>query len=514
MDKSCKPRAEKRAHPRPQDGRRSLPDGSFTARMRVVYGALHDPVSRCGGSFTARMRVVYGALHDPVSRCGGSFTARIRGPVCALRLTAMRTAAFTARSGWLVLLLAVSLTLVGGRAGARQQAASPDSPSEQAALVERIALYSEPFGLDARSRDQFLALNPEAKYNVISGLWRRDLPDAARANLLSLLSEWRGGVSQIERNPRLLNEIALGMNDEGPLTQQQAATLLYSLTLRTFADPDEFAAWRGRNAGKPLERIVAEGAAAFAANFKKSEPARQITLLQSAGQTQFLDSFSVEVVDGKSVETVAASGLTGVRRRAVIDAGLLDSVAALGHLDSAEAALTAANFLRTFHAGASYRDALESDVRRAYTKLLANPATEGARYNLPLLLTYRGAWADETLTQIVAQTYAGKSGDDALAPLYETGDSRAIPLLIALADSVGAERRRQILTHTSELAKVPFDLLHDTAWWRCWWRENRSKLPPETQAIPLLDLKKTPEIVALRLTRARSAGGLAGHLPL
>ena len=111
--------------------------------------------------------------------------------------------------------------------------------------------------MEYRTRSQFSELEPEAKYKVMREMWNRDLPDSVKANMLMTLSEWQNGVSQWKAIRILFDEIHLGLMDEAPQTQQQAATLLF------WADPalvfpTPTITWRGANAapGKPLADLV------------------------------------------------------------------------------------------------------------------------------------------------------------------------------------------------------------------------------------------------------------------
>ena len=374
-----------------------------------------------------------------------------------------------------------------------------------AALEERISNHTEQYGMEYRTRNQFTELEPEAKYSVMREMWKRDLPDAVKASMLMTLAEWRNGVNSLEANSRLLDEIHLGLMDDAPQTQAQAATLLFGLTMRSFSDTDAYLAWRKRNAGKPLAELAREGAEAFAARFKQANEAQKIELLQKAQQAQFLDDFSVERVGGKPVEVVWATGLTDIRRKAVMAAGLPDAVAALAHSDNPAALSEAASFLAAFHPGASYLAGLESDVRRMYAKILAKPDAESA-VPLDFLLMYHGAWAGETLSALVQQMYLRTSAFNSARSLMVSSDPRVVPLLISLIDSVVLNDRQQILRQLSQITKVPFDAAHDSAWWRRWWQANRENQPEEARAIPLLELKKGPEIVAARLTQPNPQG--------
>lgn len=374
----------------------------------------------------------------------------------------------------------------------------PGMKTGAAALEERIAFHSEQYGMDYRTRNQFSELEPEAKYKVIREMWNRDLPDSAKSSMLMTLSEWQNGVSQLETNPHLLDEIHLGMMDEGQQTQQQAAMLLFSLTLQSFPDTDDYLAWRKRSAVKPLADLVREGAAAFVTRFKKADEARKIELLQQAQQIQFADGVSSEIVGGKPVETVQAKGLTDIRRKAVIAAGLPDAAAALGQSDKPAAVTAAANFLSSFHPGGSYLAGIENGVRRVSEKILANQEDDSPMAS-ELLLQYHGAWVGEVISQFVQKMYLRPNGVNFLRMMMYSRDARVTPLLISLIDSVAAGDRQQIMRQLSEITKVPFEGSHDSAWWREWWKTNRDKQPAEAQAMALLDLKKGPEIVTARL---------------
>ena len=374
-----------------------------------------------------------------------------------------------------------------------------------AALTERISRHTEQYGLDYRARSQFMELAPEPKYLVMRDLWSRDLSDAVKANLLTMLFEWQNGVSQIETNPHILDEIHLGMMDDGPMTQEQASGLLFRLTMQSFSDIENYLAWRKRSIGKPLDSLVEQGAAAFAARFKKADESQRIGLLQKAQQVQVLDGFHVETVNGKPVTVVDAKGLTALRRKALLAAGLPDAVVEMAHSGGLEAVLTAAEFLSNFRPGPAYSAGLETDLRRVYAKVIEKSEDDSAA-SLNLLLTYHGAWVGETLSALVAKKYLQAGGFNTLRTLFYSSDSRLAPLLISLLDSVMANDKQQALRQLSNLTKVPFDAAHDSAWWRQWWRTNRGSLPPETQAIPLLDLKKIPEIVAARFTAPDSQG--------
>ena len=388
-----------------------------------------------------------------------------------------------------------------------------------AALEARITTHSEQYGMDYRSRNQFSDLDAETKYKVMRNVWNRGLTDAVKANMLMTLAEWQNGSSLIATNPRLLDEIYLGLTDggqqmdeihfgladDGQQTQQQAAGLLFRLTLQSFPDVEDYLAWRKRSVGKPINKLIEEGVTAFAARFQKADEAQKIILLQKLQETQFLDGFHTETVGGRQAEVVDAKGVTAVRRQALIAAGMLDAAAALAQSRHAAAVTAAANFLAAFHPGASYLANLEKELRRVYAPLLAT-SEDVSETPVSLLLMWHGAWVGETLSQLVQRTYLRADGVDTMRILEYSQDPRAIPLLISLLDSVSPNDKQQILRQLAQTTKVPFDAAHDSAWWRQWWQTGRDKLPAEAQAIALLDLKKGADAAAARLTQTNSQG--------
>ena len=373
------------------------------------------------------------------------------------------------------------------------------------ALEARLLAHSEQYGMDYRARNQLSDLSPEAKYKVMRDVWDRGLTDAVKANMLMTLAEWQNGSSLIATNANLLDEIHLGLTDDGQQTQQQAAGLLFRLALLSFPDVEDYLAWRKRSAGKPTETIIEEGVAAFAARFQKPSEAQKIELLQKLNETQLLDGFHTETVGGKQAEVIDAKGATGARRQALVAAGFPDIALTLAQSDHAEAVTAAGTFLTAFRPGASYLARLEKELQRVYVPLLTK-SDDVSAVSVDLLLMCHGEWAGEALSRLVEKTYLRSGGINTLRTIEYSQDARAIPLLISLIDSVPPNDKQQILRQLSQNTKVPFEVAQDSAWWRNWWQAGKSKLPPEAQAIALLDLKKGADAAAARLTEANSQG--------
>ena len=370
------------------------------------------------------------------------------------------------------------------------------------ALVERLIHNTQPYGMDWQAQQQFAQMDAEAQYLTLKDVWPRDITDRVKMGLLQVLAGNYGGNAQKKDNPHLLDMLHLGMTDGSGEVQQQASQTLFGLAMVSFTTQDAYFAWRRQSAGKPLADIVRAGAQSFLERFKQADEGSKAELLNQLASTPFYDGLTTETVNGKIVSKATAGGLTGLRRKVMLDGGLLDAIAPLLHSPSEDIAMQSTNFVVNFHPEQVFLDRIENDVKQAFTKHL--DAKDSDTYApLNAMMLYRRAWVGDLLAQYVQKQYLASNSSNMVRELMYANDMRVVPLLISLLDSVSKNTQSEMLRQMAQLTGTNYDAAHGSAWWRDWWTTNKEKLPEEARAVPFLALKKGNEVLVERLKASR-----------
>ena len=380
------------------------------------------------------------------------------------------------------------------------------------AVIVRIENNSQEYGMDGAAMQQFQALNTEAKYRVLQGVWGAEMSYYAKQQLLYTFTSGNGDPDPKDPkhathgNPRLLDALYLGMTDADGDVQEATAQIIFQKTLQSFPDAASFLLWRKKSAGKPMKELETEGAKAFMARLTAATEGEKTDLLTriSSRAITFHSGTKVTFKDGKPVRTITVGPEIAERRKILADGGIVAQAIALLYSRNEASSVAATNFLELFQPEDADLPKIEAGIKPVYTRWVV----QGDRQYTPMysfMLLFHSPWVGDLLTQ-AAQTsgnnpYYGRQGP--LPEMMQSDDKRTIPALISALDSQPKPQQPPVLQRLAKITGVKFDAKQDTAFWQKWWNDNKATLPEEVRVMKLAAPKSPSETLATKLLASK-----------
>ena len=376
-------------------------------------------------------------------------------------------------------------------------------------VIARIENSTAQYGLDGTAYQQFQQLKTEERFRVLQAVWGQELNYGAKYQLLQMFAQSDGepdakGVKK--DNPRLLDAFSLGMMDADGDMQQATAQMIFSLTMQQFPDVASFLRWRKQSAGKPLADLKQEGAKAFMARLAAGSEAEKSDLFTMLIRgAQFHTGVNTATKDGKTIRTINATGDIGIRRKILLDGGIVAQAAVLLQSNNESASSAAANFIEQFEPEDADLPKLEMGMKRVYTRWLGDSQNELSP-SYPFMLNYKSPWVGALLTQAIqnlSNTYGWRRQMGPMQALMQTDDKRAIPLLISVLDAQAKPQQAGTLQRLAKLTGTKYDAKQDGAFWRKWWEDNSAKMPEEARAIKIATPKPAKDLLIEKLAKSK-----------
>ncbi len=324
---------------------------------------------------------------------------------------------------------------------------------------------------------ELASLPPDEGYAVVREHWGRVTDYRSRQQILKAFFFTTPHPLRLRVHPHHFRVMNLAMNDPDRRVQQWAMEFLKQSALRDFTrDFTGYIAWNEDVRDRPTAEVMAEGARAVIAGLAGEDAsARRAALaMLTQGANLFRDVPEV--------------------RRAAVDGGLLDRIETWISAEDPGNDEVAA--------GMALLESLGAD--EAYMRRVVLPVTQrGKRMDLRVgavgaLGTPGNGWAVEPLLGILTGTLEDEQEfKNLLWPasmaLGRIGDTRAIPTMIGVieADNTYATVYGVGWFGLHPLTNVEYDEVHDAAWWRKWWEENKGTLPEPVRAAEIPRLART-----------------------
>lgn len=378
-----------------------------------------------------------------------------------------------------VLILAILGLLCGFRnTGAQVITPRPDVPQDRAAITEQLISHAQ----DSYATTLEIAKShSEEAFEIVRDHWQEvQTVEQKRALLFAFVRS---------ANPHLLEILDRGTQDPNPEVLRIVYEQLLNFTFRNFlTDPAAYHAWHEGIAGKKPAEIVTTGCKEFVERFLQADAAQQKMLFQ--------------VLSG--LDFNSPTDLAQLRRRTAVDAGLLNGLAKY---------LTQPlnDGLNLSYAQMAFQIVQSLQPDEAFIKQTLAPLTARAippsirRSAATMMGTVNSAWAADRLLDVLKDDLSDTERMILLSMVASRGQNLyLIPNLIGLLEAESwpatSQRIRYLLT---VLTKTPPAPEQDAAWWRNWWSQNKTRYPPDLQAvaIPKLPKRPSPDRTAAFITR-------------
>lgn len=389
-------------------------------------------------------------------------------------------------------------------------------PTTKAAWIERIARIHSAIGEDYGAMYHLEQQDDDLVYQVLRDGWARFTGDGVKSYLLAIVVDGKatpppdrtGKFSpQPPPNPHLLEILNMGMTDTKGEPIYAARHHLFGITFADFADkPKEYADWYRAAAAKPLETAIREGMTDYIARLKRADEPTRKRLLALAGEVPFKSGTSTTTdVNGKSVTTIQATGLTGIRRKLALETGLLDTwmqlVSPQASLDiAAPAALNVLNFMP----GREFLQAHEEALHDILNRISDTPKSNYYSSSGPYLGAFQKPWAVDLLLKRLVSDFQTDGLGGLLDALPNVTDPRVIPTLIVLLETGEMESWHEQQTEAALRRLGGPSAAHNLGTWRDWWKEHRAEFSEEVRAMPFPRLQSAAEQAHVVMVRKQT----------
>ena len=260
---------------------------------------------------------------------------------------------------------------------ARQSATAQTTPTDPATLADRI------INLEIEDAAHFLPIkdlvdiDPDMGFTVLRDNWTKIRSADAKQSLINTFL--------CAANPHIVDIIHLGATDPNLAVQTFAIQAAETLEFRPLADDyNTYLEWHKASEGKTLLEVLNPGVQNFVARFRAATPAEREPLLEFLMRIQFEQ----------------ATKISRTRRKAVIDAGILEPLAkALEPRAGATENLYALEVARKLHPGPDF-------LKAAILPLAGKDAPMNLRYTaLTMLGSANNQWAAEPLLKMLIDEY-------------------------------------------------------------------------------------------------------------
>ncbi|NUQ63348.1 MAG: pentapeptide repeat-containing protein [Pirellulales bacterium] len=153
-----------------------------------------------------------------------------------------------------------------GSGGPASPEGSPEKPRERGEWLDTLRTLTQHNQMAFVVGPRMLAeLSANDAFEVVRQAWPNLQSDDVKTGLLKTF--------EFARNPRVLDVLDLGARDPSPEVRKYARSYLRNYAMRDFpADEHEYAAWRAKHAGQPVDRVLQENARWLVAKMKNTEP--------------------------------------------------------------------------------------------------------------------------------------------------------------------------------------------------------------------------------------------------
>lgn len=351
----------------------------------------------------------------------------------------------------LTVLIVAAMGLLCGLRGIQAQGKYP-IPKDRAAMTEQLI---------TRAQESYAAnlelshAKPDEAFEIARDNWKNITSTSTKQMLLFVFVR--------SDNPHLLDILDLGANDSNASVQYQSFDLLQNFAYRSFInDPAGYRKWREDVKSKSLEEIVVEGCKAFVDQYNQADDTERTSLLNVLMRLEFTD----------------ATPLSQVRRRAALDAGILNG------LEKALAPPVPANPTVIYVVRNLQPD--EAYVKRVILPLTTKNSPNYIRYAAASILgAVKSDWASDMLFNMLMDDYPSNDSWIFLQALANATDPHLIPKLIALLEADDSQDTMQIVgVALRKLTNNKVDRMHDGGWWHIWWDRNKGDYPEDVQKVP------------------------------
>ena len=386
-------------------------------------------------------------------------------------------------------------------------------PTTKAAWIERIARIHSPIGEDYGAMYHLAQEDDDLVFQVLRDGWSRFTGDGVKSYMMGMIVEGKA-VQPAERNgkrppearpnPHLLEILHFGMTDPQDGTRYAARHQLFGIAFVDFYDqPQIYEDWYRETRTKPLETVIRTGMTAYLTRLDKADEQTKRRMLDMTNDIPF-QSGAMTTTDarGKTVTTLQASGLTGIRRKIALETGLLDgwmrSVTPKVSLDvGAAAAIDLLRFTPDQEFLQAHQEALGDMLTRISDAPKSNYYFTSGQY----LGRFQKPWAVDLLLKRLVSDFQTDGLGGLLMSLPAVTDPRSIPTLIVLLETGEMESwyEQQVEAALRRLGGP--SAMHNIGGWREWWQEHRKEFPPEVRAMPFPRLQSAAELANVVMVR-------------
>ena len=374
---------------------------------------------------------------------------------------------------------------------------------------------------DTEATPHFAALNPDLQFAILQKALPKFQGDGSAEYLFDNIVAYSDASAEMEPgqvkrladniNWRLLDILNLGISDKRAAVQQATLTLLnrdfgLKLTLKEYPD------WYAKNGKRPVGDVMRDSVTDLVAQLKTAKEGMRTYLLDRLRDMPFTSAeWTLKEPEAKGLVAMRMSAL---RRQAVINAGLLDSLAAIlrggaiANLDPNDKTTPGVSpivrrkalaLLSVFKPDAAYLAQVAPDIKREFEARSAYPgALQGV--SPALLLACPGDWPLATLNHWIEADYMRPDFELMLAPLLETRDFRVLPAALALMRDPESNAESAIVGALTEWKELEGPKEQTPQAWLQWWKEKPQVVPAAVFAEPLPHFLPPKEVLLKRLT--------------
>ncbi len=317
------------------------------------------------------------------------------------------------------------------------------------------------------AKDLIFRLDPVEARQVLEAVWD-DLSVGHKKQVLKVVFLQFG-------HPETLNILHLGATDASLEVQNAAFEYLRNYAFQSFTDHfDGYGQWRSTWVDRPLAEVLVGNGRQF------------IQSLFGLSKTQLADRLR----DFRDLDLRAADRLGIDLPQVLRNAGALTLVEDWILSNNEEARKRGLHWIRSL-------EPEELWLRQYVLPFLSPQATtfdEDVDNALIALGSHRNPWAVEPIITYLERVVSQVDDDTAHPSIWwasralaEIGDPTVIPTMIGWIASNPHYDTVYGIGHfgLSELTGVSYEPTHDGEWWIDWWEKNRTRFPPEVQAISI-----------------------------
>jgi len=383
------------------------------------------------------------------------------------------------------------LAMMGLLCGLRSAQAQNNAPlpADRAGMTDQLI---------ARTRESYLAnvelskARPQETFEIVRDHWKDLTSDESKQKLLFALVH--------SDNPHLLEILDIGLNDSEASVQSLAYDLLQGFTYSDFSkNPAAYRTWHKEILGKTVAEVVATGCKKLVTHYLQADAVERSSLFNMLMSQDFDPT----------------TELAKVRRRAALDAGLMDAIEKalkppFFANDSVSLARENLTLLRKLQPD-------EAIVRRVIVPLTSpNIFRSIRREAVSFLFGIKNIWASDILFDMLQEDYRDPSTErwSLIAGLSNSTDPHLIPKIIAVLEVDDSPQTAQLMGFAlPRLTGRKQDGPHDGAWWHLWWDRNKMNFPADVRAVPYPKIPIHKTLEARGFLQRRTERHLLGDDP-